>query len=154
MSGLELQRQLATREPNAPMVFITASFDFAATVSVMKAGAVSCLQAPVRGSDLVAAVREGISRDIAQRAEQAARRQVSALIESLTGREREVLKLVVAGLPNKQIAFQLGATEKTVKVHRWRLMKKLRVKRSIDLVLLAGGTLPADAPLAPFRIRL
>jgi RNA polymerase sigma factor (sigma-70 family) len=152
MSGLELQRQLATREPHTPMVFITASTDVAATVTVMKAGAVSCLQAPVHGSDLVVAVREGISIEMAQRAERAARRQMSALIERLTGREQEVLKLVVAGLPNKQIAFHLGTTEKTIKIHRWRLMRKLRVRRSIDLVWLAAGARVDDAPLEPFGI--
>jgi RNA polymerase sigma factor (sigma-70 family) len=147
-SGLELQRELATRESNVPVVFITAGDALAATVKAMRAGAVSCLQAPVRGPDLVAAVREGLSREAALRAERAARRQVSALIDRLTAREQEVLKLVVAGLPTKQIAFQLGAAEKTVKVHRWRLMRKLRVRTSIDLVrlLAAGGNYSAVLP--------
>ena len=143
-SALELQRQLAARESNVPVVFITAEVDVAATVRAMKAGAVSCLQAPVGEPDLLAAVREGISRDTALRAERAVRRRVAALIESLTPREREVLDLVVTGLPNKQIAFHLGTAEKTVKVHRWRVMRKLRVRSSIDLVrlLAAGGISP------------
>jgi FixJ family two-component response regulator len=148
MSGFELQRQLARRESKVPVVFITAGIDVAETVRAMKSGAVSCLQEPVRVPDLIAAVREGISRDAQLRAELAARRQVSTLIESLTPREREVLDLVVTGLPNKQIAFHLGAAEKTVKVHRWRLMRKLRVRSPIHLVQLvaAAGMTPAALP--------
>jgi len=134
-----------------PVVFITASVDIAATVRAMKAGAVSCLQAPVHEPDFLAAVREGISRDAARRAEQAARRQVSALIESLTPREREVLNLVVTGLLNKQIAFHLGTAEKTVKTHKGRLMRRLRARSAIDLVrlLAAGGISTPALPHGP-----
>src|SRR5262249_49847752 len=128
------------RESQVPVVFITDGVDVAATVRAMKAGAVSCLQAPVHEPDFLAAVREGISRDAARRAEQAARCQVSALIESLTPREREVLDLIVTGLVNKQIAFQLGTAEKTIKTHKGRVMRKLRARTAIDLVrLLAAG---------------
>lgn len=148
MTGFELQRQLATRESNVPVVFITVGIDIAETVRAMKSGAVSCLQAPVGVPDLVAAVREGISIDAELRAERAARRQVSTLIESLTPREREVLDLIVTGLPNKLIAFHLGTAEKTVKAHRWRLMRKLRVRSPIHLVrlLAAVGIAPAALP--------
>jgi FixJ family two-component response regulator len=148
MSGLELQRQLASRQSSVPVIFIVACDDIAATVSVMKAGAVSCLRSPVREPDLIAAVREAISRGAALRAERDARREVSQLIGTLTAREREVLTLVVAGLANKQIAFQLGTAEKTVKVHRWRLMRKLRARTSIDLVrrLAAVGVSPVAPP--------
>lgn len=151
MSGLELQRRLAAREADVPVVFITAGNDVAATVSAMRAGAVSCLQAPVNGPELVAAVCEGLSKGAALRAKWAARRQVSALVASLTLREREVLNLVVAGLPNKQIAFHLGTAEKTVKVHRWRLMRKLRVRTSIDLVWLlsTSGISPVSGRRQP-----
>ena len=148
MTGFELQRQLTTRESNVPVVFITVGIDIAATVRAMKSGAVSCLQAPVGPPDLVAAVREGLSIDAELRAARAARRQVSTLIESLTPREREVLDLIVTGLPNKQIAFHLGTAEKTVKAHRWRLMRKLRVRSPIHLVrlLAAVGIAPAALP--------
>jgi len=147
MSGLELQRQLATRDSQVPVVFITARNDVATIVLAMKAGAVSCLQSPVSESELIAAVQEGISRDAALRAERVARRQVSDLIQTLTQREREVLDLVLTGLANKQIAFQLGAAEKTIKVHRWRVMRKLQVKTSIHLVQLLAAVGPPPGAL-------
>lgn len=148
MSGLELQRQLAARESSVPVVFIAAGDDVATIVRAMKAGAVSCLRWPAREAELVAAVREAISRDTALRAERATRRHVSDLIGALTAREREVLNLVVAGLPNKQIAFRLGIAEKTIKVHRWRLMRKLQVRTPVHLVRLvaAGGISSATLP--------
>jgi RNA polymerase sigma factor (sigma-70 family) len=154
--GLEMQRQLAMPEWSVPVVFIAAGDDVATIVRAMKAGAVSCLRSPVPEPELVAAVREGISRAEILRAERAARRQVSVLINSLTAREREVLSLVVAGLANKQIAFHLGTSEKTIKVHRWRLMRKLRVRTPIDLVrlLAAPGLSPAAPPYQVTGVRL
>ncbi len=146
MSGLELQRVLAARGYARPIVFVTARGDIPMTVQGMRAGAISFLPKPVRKADLLATVREAIAKDAATRAQLAEQRRVLELLRRLTPRERQVMDLVVTGLKNKQIAGQLSATEKTVKVHRGRLLEKMQVKSATALAnLLAHAGVTAAA---------
>ena len=140
MSGLELQRALSDRGFTRPIVFVTARGDMPTTVEGMRAGAVSFLAKPVRKSELLPTVREALAKDAATRSQQTEQHRVAELLECLTPREREVMQLVVQGLRNKQIANQLGTSEKTVKVHRGRLMGKMRVKSVAALATLLVRT--------------
>jgi FixJ family two-component response regulator len=136
MSGLQLQRALLASGSNRPIIFITGKGDIPTTVQAMKAGAVSFLSKPVRRADLVAAVREAIDKDMAARQVRNEQRTIRARLESLTPRERQVLALVTTGMLNKQIAAELGAAEKTIKVHRGRVMGKMQVRSAAALVHL------------------
>ena len=136
MSGLELQRALIAAGCGRPIVFITGEGDMISAVEGMRAGALTFLPKPIRGVELVAAVREALAEDAAMRASQAKRGRTLTLLRSLTAREREVLDLIVQGLLNKQIAAQLGIAEKTVKVHRDRLMHKMQVRSAAGLINL------------------
>lgn len=140
MNGLELQRALSDRGFTRPIVFVTARGDMPTTVEGMRAGAVSFLAKPVRKSELLPTVREALAKDAATRSQQTEQHRVAELLERLTPREREVMQLVVQGLRNKQIANQLGTSEKTVKVHRGRLMGKMRVKSVAALATLLVST--------------
>ena len=102
----------------------------------MRAGAVTFLPKPVRLAELVAAIREALERDRETREVRAGRAEVEARLSALTAREREVLDLVIVGKMNKQIAAALGAAEKTVKVHRGRVMNKMKVRSVAELVTL------------------
>jgi FixJ family two-component response regulator len=139
LDGLELQRALRKSGSERPIVFVTGQGDIPMTVQAMKAGAVSFLSKPVRGADLVSAVREAISKDETNRAARQERRDVEMRVEKLTPRELQVLKLVTRGLLNKQIAAELGAAEKTIKVHRARVMQKMQVRSAAALVGLLSG---------------
>jgi FixJ family two-component response regulator len=147
-SGLELQAELAARGCIRPIVFVTAHGSIPMSVQAMRAGAVTFLPKPVRLSELVAAVSEAFEKDRTLREERASRADVAARLTALTPREREVLDLVVAGKMNKQIAAQLGAAEKTIKVHRGRVMSKMHVRSVAELVTLtshvADGRDPAE----------
>ena len=124
-SGLDFQRELADAKINIPIIFITAHADVPMSVRAMKAGAVEFLTKPFRDQDLLDAIQLALERDRAQRKREC---EIAALRErfrSLTAREREVLPLIVAGLPNKQIAAEIGASEGIVKVHRSQLMHKI-----------------------------
>jgi FixJ family two-component response regulator len=134
MSGLELQNALLARGIDRSIVFITGQGDIPTTVRAMKAGAVTFLSKPVQRAELVAAVREALSKDTATRAQHRERRHISQRLASLTPRERQVLNLVAKGLLNKQIAATLGAAEKTIKVHRGRVMEKMHVRTAVALV--------------------
>ena len=137
LSGLDLQRELANRGVEIPIIFLTGHGDIPMTVRAMKAGAVEFLTKPVKARDLLAAIRGAIERG---RASHQARREVEALRERherLTPREREVLPLVVAGLLNKQIAGELSASERTVKFHRAHIMQKMRAGSLAELVRMA-----------------
>jgi RNA polymerase sigma factor (sigma-70 family) len=136
MSGLELQRALSDRGTTRPIVFVTARGDMPTTVEGMRAGAISFLTKPVRKSELLPAVDEAIAKDATTRARDAERHRVQELLEQLTPREREVMQWVVQGRMNKEIAGLLGTSEKTVKVHRGRLMKKMHVKSAAALANL------------------
>ena len=137
LSGLDLQRELAQREVEIPIVFLTGHADIQMTVRAMKAGAVEFLTKPVKSRDLLAAIRGAIERG---RVSHQSRRDALALrerYERLTRREREVMPLVIAGLLNKQIAGELAASERTVKFHRAHIMKKMEADSLADLVRMA-----------------
>ena len=138
MSGLELQSVLAARGNPRPTIFVTARGSIPMSVQAMRAGAVTFLAKPVRLADLVSAIREAFDLDRRCRAEFADRSIVEARLTALTAREREVLELIVLGKLNKQIAAQLGAAEKTIKVHRGRVMQKLQVRSVAELVTLTS----------------
>src|SRR5688572_15024942 len=137
LTGIDLQRELHTMNRNLPIVFITGHGDIPMSVKAMKAGAVDFLPKPVKDTVLLRAIEQAIfraSRDHAARQEVA---DVQQRLETLTSREREVMPLVASGLPNKMIAFELGTVEKTIKVHRARIMRKMQVQSLADLVRLA-----------------
>ena len=134
MSGLELQRALLDRGIDRAIVFVTGQGDIPTTVRAMKAGAVSFLSKPVQRAELVAAVREAIQKDATARAQWCAQEDLGRRLASLTPRERQVLDLVASGMLNKQIAAELGAAEKTIKVHRGRIMEKMQVRTAVALV--------------------
>ena len=150
MSGLELQRSLQASGVDRSIVFITGRGDIPTTVQAMKAGAVTFLSKPVERAELVAAVREAIAKDTERRAQHREQQEISRRLASLTPRERQVLDLVAAGMLNKQIAAQLGAAEKTIKVHRGRIMGKMQVRTATALVgLLSRAELAAGQPRTP-----
>lgn len=146
VDGLELQGQLRELGDTLPIVFLSGHADIAMTVAAMRAGAVNFLTKPVSGRLLVDAVREATARDLAGRRERAAHEQARARLASLSAREREVLERVVAGRLNKQIAAELGTAEKTIKVHRARVMEKMHAASLAELVRLAqlAGVTPAS----------
>jgi RNA polymerase sigma factor (sigma-70 family) len=136
-SGLDLQRSLNAEEESPPIVFLTGHGDVAMGVHAMKAGAVDFLTKPVRREPLLKAVRDALARDEERRTSRERRRKLNARYETLTPREREVLVHVVAGRLNKQIAADLGTSERTVKAHRAQVMSKMRVGSLADLVRAA-----------------
>lgn len=133
-SGLDFQRELAAADIRLPIVFITGYGDIPMTVQAMKAGAVDFLTKPVRDQSLLDAVKIGIERDIAQRAAASVVQQHLERFETLTARERQVLREVAHGRLNKQIAFELGISEVTVKLHRSNVMRKLQATSVGDLI--------------------
>lgn len=137
VSGLDLQQSLARMEERLPIIFLTGHGDVPATVRAMKAGAVDFLTKPVRRETLLRAVQSALSIDVKARTARAALRELQNLYETLTPRERDVLPHVVGGKLNKQIAFDLGTRERTIKAHRASIMDKLRVQSVADLVRLA-----------------
>jgi FixJ family two-component response regulator len=139
LDGLELQRALtASAGSHRPVVFITGKGDIPTSVRAMKAGAIDFLTKPVKDKDLFEAVSRAEARDAQSRRLHSERESIQAKIETLTPREREVLVHVVAGRLNKQIAGDLGTVEKTIKVHRSRMMEKLGIRTVAELVRMAG----------------
>jgi len=138
MSGLELQSLLSARGCARPIIFVTARGSIPMSVQAMRAGAITFLSKPVRLGELLAAVLEAFDRDRQCRKADAQRNDVEARLMALTTREREVLELIVIGRLNKQIAAELGAAEKTIKVHRGRVMAKLQVRSVAELVTLTS----------------
>jgi FixJ family two-component response regulator len=136
-SGLDLQQSLARMEERLPIIFLTGQGDIPASVSAMKAGAVDFLTKPVRRETLLSAVQNALAIDAKERAARAALRELRNRYENLTPREREVLVHVVSGKLNKQIAFDLGTAERTIKAHRASIMEKLCVQSLADLVRVA-----------------
>jgi FixJ family two-component response regulator len=137
LNGLDLQRELQAVNATLPIIFVTGYGDIPTTVRAMKAGAVDFLPKPVKDAVLLRAIEQALARAIRDHAE---RQEIAALtkrLDTLTPREREVMALVVRGLLNKQIAFELGTVEKTIKVHRARVMRKMGVDSLAELVRVA-----------------
>jgi FixJ family two-component response regulator len=145
LNGLELQQALAERGLGEQIIFITGGASVPTSVQAMKAGAVDYLLKPFRDEDLLSALKQALTRSTEQWLERSQRQKVHERFATLTPREFEVLKFVIAGLLNKQIASQLGTTEATIKVHRGRVMEKMEVKSVAQLVILAqrAGIAPA-----------
>ena len=137
LSGLDLQREMVERGIHIPVVFITGHGDIPMSVQAMKAGAVEFLTKPFRDQDLLDAVRSGIQLDRKAREERAELAELRDCVRQLTQREQEVMSLVVSGLLNKQIALQLGTSEKTIKIHRSQVMRKMRATSLADLVRMS-----------------
>lgn len=142
-SGLDLQHQLATSGNPKPIIFLTGHGDIPMTVQAMKSGAVDFLTKPVRDQTLLDAVIAAIERDVAQRARASVVKRTVGRVETLTPREREVLAEIARGRLNKQIAYDLGISEVTVKLHRGNVMRKMQVA-SIGELIRAWEVLPAD----------
>ncbi len=134
LSGLDLQQDLSAAGLDMPVVFVTGHGTVPMSVRAMKAGAVDFLQKPVDDQVLLDAVQRAIDQDRQAREEQAGLQELEQRLDSLTPREREVFALVVSGLLNKQIGGELGTSEKTVKVHRARVMQKMQADSLADLV--------------------
>ncbi len=141
-SGLDLQRRLAQNRNPKPIIFLTGHGDIPMSVQAMKAGAVDFLTKPVRDQTLLDAVTAGIAMDAARRADGAVARRNVERLNTLTPRERQVLHHVVRGRLNKQIAFDLGISEVTVKLHRGKVMRKMEAA-SIGELIRAWESLPA-----------
>ena len=137
LSGLNLQRELSERGMNIPIIFISAYGDIPMSVQAMKAGAVEFLTKPFRDQDLLDAIAQALARDGEVRRQRADLAVLRQRHETLTAREREVMSLAVAGLLNKQIASQLGTSEKTVNVQRGRMMHKMQADSIAALVRMA-----------------
>jgi FixJ family two-component response regulator len=142
-SGLDLQQHFAATGNAKPIIFLTGHGDIPMTVQAMKAGAVDFLTKPFRDQSLLDAVSAGIERDLAQRADAEQVKLQADRHATLTARERQVLRLVAQGRLNKQIAFELGITEVTVKLHRSAVMKKM-CATSIGELIRAWDLLPAE----------
>jgi FixJ family two-component response regulator len=138
-SGLDLQTRLGERNPCFPVIFLTGRGDIGTSVRAMKGGAVDFLTKPVEPAALLVAVDAALARGRDRQADRAAEAEFAARCARLTPREREVLEMVVQGRLNKQIAADLGIAEKTIKVHRARMMQKLGVRTIADLVRLVLG---------------
>jgi FixJ family two-component response regulator len=137
LSGLDLQRRMAEAGLYTPIVFLTGHGSIPATVQAMKAGAIEFLTKPVDEQDLLRAIQEAIERDRRTRQQHADMRDLRDRYESLTAREQEVMRQVVSGLLNKQIAAELRITEDTVKFHRGHIMRKMHAGSLADLVRMS-----------------
>jgi RNA polymerase sigma factor (sigma-70 family) len=154
-SGLDFHDDLVKANVHLPVVFISGHADVPMSVRAMKAGAVEFLTKPVRHQDLLDAIQQAIERDCARREEDRATAGIRARFDTLSPREREVMKLVVAGLLNKQIAAQIGITEATVKMHRGQVMKKMQVRSLAELVRVANKlNTPPKGGAAPTQTKV
>ena len=138
LSGLDLQRELSADSIQIPIIFITAHGDIPMSVRAMKAGAVEFLTKPFRDQDLLDAIQASLAQDRVRLQKDNELSELRKRYESLTTRERELLPLVISGRPNKEIAFEIGTSEITVKVHRGHLMRKMQAASFADLLRMAA----------------
>jgi FixJ family two-component response regulator len=136
-SGLELQEALGRAQRTMPIIFITGHGSVPMSVRAMKSGALDFLQKPFNDQELLDGIQRALARSRDAHVEQTARAGLERRLATLTPREQEVMRLVVRGMLNKQIAATLGAAEKTIKVHRGRVMRKMQAESVADLVRMA-----------------
>jgi FixJ family two-component response regulator len=139
LSGLDIQQRISDEKSSTPIIFITGYGDIPTSVKAMKAGAAEFLTKPLDDGILIEAVREAVIRSQANLKREGIQRQLQERLASLSKREREVMNLVVKGLMNKQVGFELGISEITVKAHRGKVMEKMRAATFVDLVNMAGS---------------
>jgi FixJ family two-component response regulator len=138
LSGLDIQQRISDEKFSTPIIFITGYGDIPTSVRAMKAGAAEFLTKPLDDAIVLQAIREAVLRGQASLKQDGAQRQLQERLDSLTKREREVMNLVVKGLMNKQVGYELDISEITVKAHRGRVMEKMHATTVVDLVNMAA----------------
>jgi FixJ family two-component response regulator len=148
LSGIDLHHELRSTNRNLPIIFVTGHGDIPMSVNAMKAGAVDFLPKPVKDSDLLRAIKQALAHADYDRVKRDELEGLRKRMEKLTARESQVMALVVKGMLNKQIAFVLGTVEKTIKVHRARVMRKMEVNSVAELVRITEKIgMPANEEL-------
>ncbi len=145
LSGLDLQDELVAAGRTLPIIFVSGHGNIPLSVRAMKAGAVDFIEKPFEDQSLLDAINHSLKKDRQAKLEQAELREIQRRVDSLTPREREVFAHVVSGKLNKQIAFKLGTSERTIKAHRARVMKKMQANTLTDLIRLAEKVGPYPA---------